>query len=101
MGRNRKTYSESFKKEVAVEAIKEKRPVAEIAAQFGISPSMVTTWKKAFLNGEFSKELQKLRKELEESKKIQQETFIELGKHQLEVAILKKKLGIITIEKIR
>ena len=35
MGRNRKTYSESFKKEVAVEAIKEEIPVAEIAAQLG------------------------------------------------------------------
>lgn len=91
MGRNRKTYSESFKKEVAVEALKEKTPVAELATAYGISPSMVTTWKKAFLNGEFSKELQKLRKELGESKKIQEETFMELGKHQLEVAILKKK----------
>ena len=94
MGRNRKTYSESFKKEVAVEALKEKTPVAELATAYGISPSKVTTWKKAFLNGEFSKELQKLRKELEESRKIQEETFIELGKHQLEVAILKKKLNI-------
>ena len=54
MGRNRKTYSESFKKEVAVEALKEKTPVAELATAYGISPSMVTTWKKAFLNGEFS-----------------------------------------------
>ena len=50
MGRNRKTYSESFKKEVAVEALKEKTPVAELATAYGISPSMVTTWKKAFLN---------------------------------------------------
>jgi hypothetical protein len=29
MGRNRKTYSETSKKEVAVEALKEKTPVAE------------------------------------------------------------------------
>ncbi len=41
MGRNRKTYSESFKKEVAVEALKEKTPVAEIATAYGISPSLV------------------------------------------------------------
>ena len=32
MGRNRKTYSESFKKQVAIEAIDGKRTGAEIAA---------------------------------------------------------------------
>ena len=32
MGRNRKTYSESFKKQVAIEAMDGKRTVAEIAA---------------------------------------------------------------------
>ena len=32
MGRNRKTYSESFKKQVAIEAMDGKRTVADIAA---------------------------------------------------------------------
>lgn len=32
MGRNRKTYSESFKKKVAIEAMDGKKTVAEIAA---------------------------------------------------------------------
>jgi transposase len=46
MGRNRKTYSETLKNEVALEALKESRTVNEIAAEYQISPSMVTKWKK-------------------------------------------------------
>jgi len=47
MGRNRKTFTDTFKKEVAIEAIKEKNTVNEIAAKHGISGSMVSNWKKS------------------------------------------------------
>ena len=36
MERNRKTYSESFKKQVAIEAMDGKRTVAEVAASNNI-----------------------------------------------------------------
>lgn len=94
MGRNRKTYTESFKKAVAVEAIEGKKQVAEIASDHGISPSMVTTWKKAFLDGDFNKELKKRTKELEESNKQLETATIALGKARLEIEIIKKKLNI-------
>lgn len=61
MGRNRKTYSESFKKQVAIEAMDEKRTVAEVAASNNIAPGMVSAWKKAFINGKFSKDFKKTR----------------------------------------
>ena len=51
MGRNRKTYSESFKKHVAIEAMDGKKTVAEIASSNNIAPGMVSAWKKAFVNG--------------------------------------------------
>jgi len=54
MGRNRKTFTDSFKKEVALEALKERITVNEIAAKYGISGSMVSNWKKQFLSGGFS-----------------------------------------------
>ena len=37
MGRNRKTFTDTFKKEVAIEAIKEKNLVNRIEAKNGIS----------------------------------------------------------------
>lgn len=49
MGRNRKTFTKTFKKEVAIAALKEQQTVNEIATKYGISGSMVSSWKKQFL----------------------------------------------------
>ena len=57
MGRMRKSYTESFKRKVAIEAIREKKTVAEIAAESGVAPSLVTEWKQRFINYEDSKEV--------------------------------------------
>jgi len=46
MGKNRKTYSEGFKKQVAIEAMDSKKAVAEIASEHNISPGMVSTGRK-------------------------------------------------------
>ena len=54
MGRNRKTFTDTFKKEVALEALKEQNTVNEIAAKYGISASMVSNWKKSFVAGGLS-----------------------------------------------
>ena len=74
MGRNRKTFTDSFKKEVALEALKERTTVNEIAAKYGISASMVSNWKKEFLSGGFSKEIKQLKKELAEANQKIEET---------------------------
>ena len=60
MGRMRKSYAENFKRKVAIEAIREKKTVAEIATEYGVAPSLVTEWKQHFINGEDSlRELQR------------------------------------------
>ena len=90
MGRNRKTYSESFRKQVAIEAMDGKKTVAEIAASNNIAPGMVSAWKKAFINGEFSKDLKKAQKENEELKKQLDAATLALGKAQLMIELIKK-----------
>ena len=90
MGRNRKTYSESFKKQVAIEAMDGKKTVAEIASSNNIAPGMVSARKKAFINGEFSKDLKKTQKEIEELKKQLNDAPLALGKAQLMIELLKK-----------
>jgi len=95
MGQNRKTYSEAFKKQVAIEAMDSKKTVAEIATENNISPGMVSSWKKAFINGDFSKDLKKALKDNEAKEKRLQEAMLALGKTQLEVELLKKKLNLL------
>jgi len=91
MGRNRKTFTDTFKKEVALEALKEQETVNEIAAKYGVSASMVSSWKKSFVSGGLSKEVRQLKKELEEAKQVIEETYKELGKTKMENEFLKKK----------
>ena len=91
MGRNRKTFTETFKKEVAIEALKEQQTVNEIATKYGISGSMVSSWKKQFLTGGFSKEVKHLKKELAATEQRLEETYKELGKTKVENELLKKR----------
>jgi len=94
MGKNRKTYPESFKKQVAIEAMDSKKTVAEIAAENNVTPGMVSSWKKAFINGEFSKELRATQKQLEAKQKELDAATTALGKTQLMLEIVKKKLNL-------
>lgn len=91
MGRNRKTFTETFKKEVAIEALKERMPVNEIATKYGISPSMVSNWKKDFISGGFSKEMQEMKKRDACNTEKIDELYKELGKAKMENELLKKK----------
>jgi transposase len=44
---NRRKHSPTFKAKVAMEALKGEETVAQIAARYGVHPTMVTKWKKA------------------------------------------------------
>ena len=51
MSKKRRQHSPEFKAKVALAAIKNEETIAEIAQRFGVHPTMVTTWKKALLEG--------------------------------------------------
>lgn len=94
MGQNRKTYSEAFKKKVAKEALESGKTAQEVAAENNVSPSMVSKWKQQLLEGGFSKELKRTQKELEETKKKLDDAMLALGKRDLMLEIVKKKLNL-------
>ena len=47
--RHRKQYDRRFKAQVAIEAIKSQKSVAQIARDYGVNPSQVSQWKKQAL----------------------------------------------------
>ena len=82
-----RSHSPQFKFQVALEAIKERRSINEIAASYKIHPSQVTTWKK---------ELRESGSQLFERKNGRDQELVEQEAHTAE---LERTLGKIVIEK--
>ena len=49
--KNRRNHDAGFKARVALEAVKGERTVSELAAEYGVHPTMIHQWKKALLDG--------------------------------------------------
>lgn len=45
----RKNYDAKFNAKVAIEAIKKRETLNELAAKYGVSPVMISRWKKEFI----------------------------------------------------
>jgi transposase len=51
MAAKRKTHTAAFKAQVALVAVRGDRTVNELAAQFGVHPTLIHAWKKQLLAG--------------------------------------------------
>ncbi|SFI09636.1 Transposase, partial [Paracoccus aminovorans] len=49
--RKHRNHDAGFKARVALEAVKGERTVSELAAEYGVHPTMIHQWKKALLEG--------------------------------------------------
>jgi transposase-like protein len=94
----RKRFSPDYKAKVALEAIREKYTLQELATKYEVHPNQITQWKKealANMNAVFEK-----RKEKEDRHKDKQIAELErrLGQKDMELDFLKKtakKLGVL------
>ena len=51
MSNKRKRYASAFKAKVALAALKNEETIAELAQQFGVHPTMITSWKRTLTDG--------------------------------------------------
>lgn len=89
----RKRYSRQFKARVALESLKGQKTANEVAAEYGVHPSQINTWKKQVLEAlpevfDRGGDRQAAEREVERDHLYQQ-----IGKLQVEVDWLKKKTG--------
>ena len=92
MSNQRKRYNPEFKAKVALAALKNEETISELAARFGVHPTMITAWKRALLEGAsdiFGKN-QKTRKQTEQHV---DELYRQIGRLQVERDFLSKKLS--------
>jgi putative transposase len=89
----RKKYSAEFKAKVALEAVKEKLTINEIASEYGVHPTQISAWKKELqegMSGIFSGEI--VRKN-EQDEALREKLYSQIGQLKVEVDWLKKKTG--------
>jgi len=51
MSNKRKKYSPKFKAKIALAALKNEQTTAELAQRFDVHPTMISTWKRALVEG--------------------------------------------------
>ena len=88
--KTRKNYSATFKTKVAVEAIKERETINQIAGRYGVHPNMVTTWKNLLIESLPNCFERKARKD-SKNEALVNELYQKIGKLDVQVDWLKKK----------
>lgn len=91
--RSRRKFSADFKAKVVIEALKERNTIEEIARKYELHPNQITTWKKEFLSNasaafDGGKDISS---DQEKDEKID-ELYKQIGKQNVEIEWLKKKL---------
>ncbi|MEM6320035.1 MAG: helix-turn-helix domain-containing protein [Bacteroidota bacterium] len=91
----RKTYTTKYKKQVAIEAIKEHLTIPQIAQKFKVHPSQIKSWKR-ILTEESDKLFQhgnRQKNKPQEAEREKDNLLRIIGKLQVENDFLKKTLG--------
>ena len=89
----RKRHSASFKARVALEAAKQTKTVAELARTYQVHPVQISQWKKQLLDGAESLFADGRRREHDQSEALQAELYQQIGRLNMELEWLKKKVA--------
>ncbi|MBP3191891.1 transposase [Natronogracilivirga saccharolytica] len=93
MKRKRRHFSPDFKATVAIEALKERQSVNQLAEKYELHPNQITTWKKEFVdNADKAFSDEKANAEQKDREKQMEELYKQIGQMKVETDWLKKKL---------
>jgi len=93
MTKKRNKYRPEFKAKVALIALKEEETMSELAARFGVHPTMINNWKRALVDGA-ADIFDKGHKSRKQSEAQVDELYRQIGKLQVERDFLSTKLSL-------
>ena len=90
--KKRKLYPKEFKARVALEALREVKTIAELSSEYEVHSAMITKWKKQLQENIADIFIRKNEQEPDD-KQLIENLYKQIGKSQVEIDWLKKKLG--------
>jgi putative transposase len=96
MTRKRRVFSPALKAKVALAAARGDRTTAELASQFSVHPSQITSWKKQLLTRVPELFADGHGRQKEDASAAEEELYEQIGRLKMEVEWLKKKSAELT-----
>lgn len=93
MRKQRRQFTAKFKFQVALEALKELKTINEIASVHEVHPTQVKQWKKQLQEGGVAVFDDKAAKPVEAQTALEATLYEQVGRLQMELAWLKKKVA--------
>ena len=91
MKRAKRKFTKAFKVKVAVEALKERETLSELANRFDLHPNQISQWKREFLDNAENAFAGKSSKDKDPDQELGQ-LYQKIGKLEVENDFLKKSL---------
>ncbi len=95
MKRERRKFTNAFKTEVVLEALKEKLTTAQLAEKYKLYPTQISNWKAEFLEKSsivFGLDQAESSEEKAQKEKLEDDLYSQIGRLKMENEWLKKKL---------
>jgi transposase len=91
--KSRRKFTAEFKAKVAIEALKERESITDLAKRFDLHPNQITNWKKEFLSkaAVVFTDAAVSREKSEDKEK--QKLYEVIGQQKVEIDFLKKALS--------
>lgn len=93
MKRSRRKFDSSFKAKVAIEALKERQTLSELAVKFDLDPNQISQWKQEFLENSALVFEQKTKSATSDHGVDMEKLYSKIGELQMEKDFLKKSLA--------
>jgi len=92
MKRSRRKFGAEFKKKVAIEALKERSTLAELAEKYELHPNQISTWKQELIEKSVMVFETKSKTDITSKEQDTDKLYNKIGRLEIENDFLKKSL---------